>query len=144
MSIGKCDARQILTAVRRLCGQFSTGPRRVFDQSIERISAPMSPPPTNTPSAVGAFICSDKPSIFFLIFLKKYIAYGSSSEEVSQAEPFTNLRIYPTQGDRQGREIRPYPIQRSGDRATLAVALAGIQASTLTGIQAGAFNGFFT
>src|SRR5947207_3725168 len=97
MSIGKCDARQILTAVRRLCGQFSTGPRRVFDQSIERISAPMSPPSANTPSAVGAFTCSDKPSILFLIFLKKYLDYGSRSEEVSQAEPFTTLRIYPTQ-----------------------------------------------
>src|SRR5437762_13574786 len=98
MSIGKCDARQILTAVCRLCGQFSTGPRRVFDQSIERISAPMSPPPANTTSAIGAFTCSDKPSIFSLIFLKKYLDYGSRSEEVSQAEPLTNLRIYPTQG----------------------------------------------
>jgi hypothetical protein len=35
----------MLTAVRRLCGQRATGPSRVADQSKERISAPISPPP---------------------------------------------------------------------------------------------------
>src|SRR5436309_8107097 len=116
----------------------------------------MWPPPANTPSAVGAFTCSDKPSIFFLIFLKKYIAYGSRSEEVSQAEPLTNLpnpAIYPIiqpshlsnparATARVARTIHVYRVKHviSIVRATLAVALAGIQASiqvvALAGIQA--------
>ena len=33
--------------VRRLCGQVSIGPRGERDQSRERMSAPISPPPTS-------------------------------------------------------------------------------------------------
>lgn len=43
--IGKVEDRHRLTEVRRLCGQLTGGPSGVFDQSIERISAPISPPP---------------------------------------------------------------------------------------------------
>src|SRR5207249_2882427 len=39
--------------VRRLLGQFSTGPSLVLDQSVERMSAPISPPPANR-SLAGA------------------------------------------------------------------------------------------
>jgi hypothetical protein len=34
----------VLTVVRSDCGQLSTGPSAVLDQSSERISAPISPP----------------------------------------------------------------------------------------------------
>ena len=36
------------TQVRRLCGQASTGPSGVRDQSIARIRSPISPPPCRT------------------------------------------------------------------------------------------------
>src|SRR2546425_12076633 len=45
--IGKVEARQRLTVVRRLCGQHEMSPRGVLAQSIDRTSAPISPPPTS-------------------------------------------------------------------------------------------------
>src|SRR5579864_4877829 len=39
------DGSSMLTVLRRLCGQSSTGPSAVFDQSMSRMRAPMSPPP---------------------------------------------------------------------------------------------------
>jgi hypothetical protein len=45
--------RQMLTAVLRLCGQLSTGPSGVFDQSRARIIAPMAPPPESALSNAG-------------------------------------------------------------------------------------------
>ena len=39
------------TAVFRLCGQRSTGPSDVRDQSIARIRAPISPPPARKVAA---------------------------------------------------------------------------------------------
>src|ERR1051325_5632895 len=45
--IGKLEARQRLTVVRRLCGQREISPRGVFAQSSDRTSAPISPPPTS-------------------------------------------------------------------------------------------------
>ncbi len=44
-SIGKLEARQRLTVVRKLCGQVSIAPKGVADQSLERIKSPMMPPP---------------------------------------------------------------------------------------------------
>ena len=43
--MGRSEARQMLTVVRRLCGQPATSPSEVFDQSIVRIKLPISPPP---------------------------------------------------------------------------------------------------
>src|SRR5215471_10718977 len=45
--MGKLDARHRLTVVRRLCGHLSSGPSGVFDQSMERMTLPISPPPTS-------------------------------------------------------------------------------------------------
>lgn len=51
--------RQMLTEVLRLCGHCSMGPSAVFDQSSERMSAPISPGLANSPSAM--FLdCLDK------------------------------------------------------------------------------------
>src|SRR5579864_9538740 len=45
MHSGKFDDRSRLTVVRRLSGQESIGPSGVWDQSFERMSLPISPPP---------------------------------------------------------------------------------------------------
>ena len=45
-SMGKLEARQRLTVVRKLCGQVSMSPKGVVDQSFERIKSPIMPPPT--------------------------------------------------------------------------------------------------
>src|SRR4051794_10699698 len=51
MLMGKLEDRHRFTVVRRLCGQLSRGPSGVVDQSRERMSAPISPPPTSQLSA---------------------------------------------------------------------------------------------
>jgi hypothetical protein len=60
--MGWCEPRQMLTAVRRVCGQDSIGPTGDFDQSIERMRAPISPLPerrsAETASLAGEFIFS--------------------------------------------------------------------------------------
>src|SRR5579883_3397991 len=59
MRMGKRECKQMLMAVRRLCGQRSEGPSGVSVQLSERISAPISPPrannssPTETCCALG-------------------------------------------------------------------------------------------
>src|SRR4051794_17889384 len=45
--MGKRDARQMLVAVRRPCGQSAGGPMEVRDQSTSAIRAPISPPEAN-------------------------------------------------------------------------------------------------
>jgi hypothetical protein len=45
--IGNVDDRHRLTDVRRLCGQPDSGPSGVADQSMLRISSPISPPPAS-------------------------------------------------------------------------------------------------
>ena len=48
------EGSMMLTALRRLCGQLSTGPSGVSDQSLALISAPISPPPASQgATAVG-------------------------------------------------------------------------------------------
>src|SRR6185295_5184301 len=39
------DGNRMLTALRRLCGQASTGPSGLAAQSCSRMRAPISPPP---------------------------------------------------------------------------------------------------
>lgn len=39
--------------MRRLADHVSTGPRSVFDQSMERMSAPISPPPAKQSVSVS-------------------------------------------------------------------------------------------
>jgi hypothetical protein len=56
--MGKREARQTLKTVLKLCGHREGGPTGVSDQSMARISAPISPPPANTCSI------SDVPSGF--------------------------------------------------------------------------------
>src|SRR5258708_36061283 len=45
--MGKLEARQRLTVVRRLCGHDSMGPSGVLVQSFDRTNLLISPPPTN-------------------------------------------------------------------------------------------------
>src|SRR6266404_5061865 len=45
--MGKLEARQRLTVVRRLCGHDSMGPSGVLVQSFDRTNLPISPPPTS-------------------------------------------------------------------------------------------------
>src|SRR5580700_9212782 len=45
--IGKFEARQRLTVVRRLCGHDPIGPRGVLVQSIDRTTLPISPAPAS-------------------------------------------------------------------------------------------------
>src|SRR3954464_15880476 len=52
--MGKREFRQVLTMVRRLCGQPSTGPSGVRDQSKLRMSTPVSPPPARGPALDSA------------------------------------------------------------------------------------------
>src|SRR4051812_5722882 len=52
------ECMQIDTEVRRLCGHWCTGPSGVADQSISRISAPVSPPPANTCAFAICSSCS--------------------------------------------------------------------------------------
>ncbi len=46
--MGKPVSSRMLSAVRKLWGHRSTGPTAVFDQSMERMNAPISPPPDRT------------------------------------------------------------------------------------------------
>src|SRR5580658_941731 len=43
--MGNREVRQMPSAVRKLCGHSEEGPSRVVRQSMERVSAPVSPPP---------------------------------------------------------------------------------------------------
>ncbi len=52
--IGRSEAKQMLTVVRRLCGHPSTGPSGVADQSIDRIKLPISPPPNRKARGFGS------------------------------------------------------------------------------------------
>jgi hypothetical protein len=45
MYMGNFDSSRILTDVRRLCGQLSTGPTGVASQLRSRINLPIVPPP---------------------------------------------------------------------------------------------------
>src|SRR4029453_1614713 len=56
MAIGKGASRPILTPVRKLGGQLSTGPTAVAPQSIARQSARTSPAPANTVSGPIKFM----------------------------------------------------------------------------------------
>src|SRR5712671_2917314 len=47
--MGKLEARQRLTVVRRLCGHDSMGPSGVLVQSFDRTNLPISPQPTSQP-----------------------------------------------------------------------------------------------
>src|SRR5262247_1876778 len=53
----------IRTAVFRLCGHNSIGPRGVRDQSISRINLPISPPPLSQSGRAGAIAFSPPQSI---------------------------------------------------------------------------------
>jgi hypothetical protein len=47
MYMGKRVSRRMLRAVRRLCGHEELGPTGVLSQAMERMSAPISPPPSS-------------------------------------------------------------------------------------------------
>src|SRR6266404_406036 len=55
--MGKLEARQRLTVVRRLCGHDSMGPSGVLAQSFDLTKRPISPPPTSQ-----SFESTDSPS----------------------------------------------------------------------------------
>src|ERR1700753_170680 len=69
MLMGKLEERQRLTVVRKLLGHDSIGPSGVLDQSIERISSPISPPPTSQLFCRGIF-GSEAPTTFTFILIK--------------------------------------------------------------------------
>ena len=48
------DGSSMLSALRRLCGQPSTGPSGVFDQSSARMRSPISPPPARKSRLAGS------------------------------------------------------------------------------------------
>ena len=52
--IGRSEARQMLMVVRRLCGQPATGQSEFVDQCIDRIKAPIAPPPARKAKEWGA------------------------------------------------------------------------------------------
>src|SRR5689334_13026305 len=47
MYMGKPVSRRMLSAVLRLCGHPSTGPTAVSPQSMDRMRAPIAPPPSS-------------------------------------------------------------------------------------------------
>src|SRR5262245_16817413 len=65
MTIGNFEFRQMLTAVRRLCGHDLIGPRGVFDQSISRTNFPISPPPVSQPESRDVLALFDFPLIAY-------------------------------------------------------------------------------
>src|ERR1700759_4993141 len=56
MEIGKVDARQMLAAVFRLCGQVSMGPSGESDQFIEPMSRAIWLPPERKPEASSCIL----------------------------------------------------------------------------------------
>src|SRR5690349_12411970 len=59
MSKGNRELRQILIAVRRLCGQAATWPSGVSAQLRSRIKAPISPPPARISAGFATrFACA--------------------------------------------------------------------------------------
>ncbi|GMT98497.1 hypothetical protein KH5H1_26160 [Corallococcus caeni] len=58
--MGKLDARQMLTVVRRLCGQDSMGPRGELDQSSDAMSVAISTPPASHSSLPGSVTIAEK------------------------------------------------------------------------------------
>jgi hypothetical protein len=74
--MGKREDRQILREVRKLWGQFSTGPRGACDQSMERISSPISPPPAK----MSFTACSEDDLDILVIsaFLLGFSPYGGT------------------------------------------------------------------
>src|SRR5712691_7100046 len=67
--MGKFEARQRLTVVRKLCGHDSMGPSGVLLQSIDRISLPISPPPMSQSSAWASFRLKGRSTSLSLIVL---------------------------------------------------------------------------
>src|SRR3954468_7725434 len=53
MAMGKRELRQMLRAVRRLCGHCANGPSEDVDQSRAAMRAASSPPPISQPSVSG-------------------------------------------------------------------------------------------
>src|SRR5579884_237904 len=67
MYMGNFDSSRMLTDVRRLCGQFSTGPTAVACQSRSRMNLPIVPPPERQLASLE--VCMDPwlaliPSLF--------------------------------------------------------------------------------
>jgi hypothetical protein len=56
--MGKREARQMLSEVFKLCGQFSIDPKGVVDQSRDRILFAISPEPVKKSIDVWNFISS--------------------------------------------------------------------------------------
>src|SRR5258708_2474899 len=59
--MGKLEARQRLTVVRRLCGHDAMGPNGVLVQSMDRIRLPIAPPPTSQSSGLVSSGAADAP-----------------------------------------------------------------------------------
>src|SRR5215510_1291128 len=77
-----------LTQLRRLCGQASMGPSGVAAQSLARIRAPSSPPPTSQSAAMGRFVLvgsTKTPRITGRSRLLKCRSYSGCSRWTSQS-----------------------------------------------------------
>src|SRR5436309_7111268 len=94
------------TAVFKLCGHRSAGPRAVLDQSLSRIRAPISPPPSRK---VGADSC------------RMAVPSGAGSRFSPEAKDIVNLRELDggkADGILKGTPRRPLPLGR-GERTPM-------------------------
>src|SRR4051794_16417409 len=63
--------------VFRLRGQVATGPSFVFDQSIERMSAPISPPPARQSSSAEGVAGSSLPYAVVRLISHDFASHGA-------------------------------------------------------------------
>src|SRR5919205_350777 len=89
--IGNREFKQILTEVRKLWGQPFTGPRGVWDQSFERIKAPISPPPARQSSALNPRSPTVKVTIDLSSHLTRLKAQPSLSILVFDSSRFNQI-----------------------------------------------------
>src|SRR3954471_16790534 len=85
-NIGKRECKQMPTAIRKLCGQLSTGPSPVLAQSKSRTRAAISPPAAFTSDIIIPAMAS---------------AWGQSSERAALAS-WTEPRVLDTKDVRNG------------------------------------------
>src|SRR4051812_42641324 len=88
MYMGKPVSRRMLSAVRKLCGQVSTAPTGVLDQSIVLIRAPISPPPASGLAVAWARRSRSIPAI-------RGGRASSRRRDISTAQLVGSLRVPP-------------------------------------------------
>src|SRR3954469_16493084 len=96
----------MLIAVRRLCGHSETAPKAVPAQRVERISAPISPPPDKQSSGDG-----------------RVATFGASSERSGQALiPLRRKNLHQTRRPRKAGERQVTEYAREAQAAIASAA----------------------